>query len=43
MRSLLEKDNAEFQVVESLLKQKLIKSTTYKGKKYFIREYHIKS
>jgi len=39
--SLLENDNADFHVVESLLKQKLIKSTIYKGKKYFIREYHI--
>ena len=41
LRKLLEKDNADFQVVESLLKQKLIRSTIYKGKRYYLREYHI--
>ena len=39
---LLQKDNADFQVVDSLLKQKLIKSAVLKGKKYYLREYHIK-
>lgn len=38
---LLEKDKADYLVVESLIKQRLIKSTVYKGKRFFMREYHI--
>jgi wyosine [tRNA(Phe)-imidazoG37] synthetase (radical SAM superfamily) len=38
---LLEKDNADFHVVESLMKQKLIRSTLYEGKRFFLREYHL--
>jgi wyosine [tRNA(Phe)-imidazoG37] synthetase (radical SAM superfamily) len=38
---LLEKDNADFQIVESLINQKLIRQTFYKGKKFYLREYHI--
>ncbi|HBE40677.1 MAG TPA: radical SAM protein, partial [Bacteroidales bacterium] len=41
LSKLLEKDNADYQVVESLINQKLIKSVIYKGKKFFLREYHI--
>jgi wyosine [tRNA(Phe)-imidazoG37] synthetase (radical SAM superfamily) len=37
---LLEKDNADFHVIESLIEQKLIRSTIYKGKRFFMREYH---
>lgn len=37
---LLEKDKADFYVVESLLRQKLIKSAIYEGKRFFLREYH---
>lgn len=40
---LLEKDNADFRVIESLIKQKLIRSTIYKGKRFFMREYHFKT
>ena len=38
---LLEKDNADYLAVESLIQQKLIRSTVYNGKKFFLREYHI--
>jgi len=38
---LLEKDNADYQIVESLINQKLIRQTSYKGKKFYLREYHI--
>ncbi len=41
LMKLLEKDNADFSIVESLIKQKLIKSSVYKGKKFYLREYHI--
>jgi len=41
LSKLLAKDNADYQVVESLINQKLIKSVLYKGKKFFLREYHI--
>ena len=37
---LLEKDNADYHVVESLIKQNLLRSAVYKGKKFFLREYH---
>jgi len=38
---LLHNDNADIQVVKSLIKQRLIKSTIYDGHKYYIREYHL--
>lgn len=41
--SLLENDNADFQVVKSLISQRLIRATTYNGNKYYLREYHINS
>jgi wyosine [tRNA(Phe)-imidazoG37] synthetase (radical SAM superfamily) len=38
---LLQNDNADIQVVKSLIKQRLIRSTIYDGNKYYIREYHL--
>lgn len=38
---LLQNDKADFQVVEDLMKQRLIRSTNYDGYKYYMREYHI--
>lgn len=38
---LLEKDNADYQIVESLINQKLIRQAFYKGEKFYLREYHI--
>lgn len=38
---LLRNDNAEFLVVKSLIKQRLIRSTIYNGNKYYIRDYHL--
>jgi wyosine [tRNA(Phe)-imidazoG37] synthetase (radical SAM superfamily) len=38
---LLQNDNADFRVVKSLIKQRLIRSTIYNGNKYYMREYHI--
>jgi wyosine [tRNA(Phe)-imidazoG37] synthetase (radical SAM superfamily) len=37
---LLKKDNADFLVVKSLIKQRLIRSTKYNGHKYYVRQYH---
>lgn len=37
---LLQNDSAGYSVVDSLLSQHLIKSVTYGGKKYFVRDYH---
>jgi len=39
LAELLKKDKSDYQIVESLIKQKLIKSAIYKGKKFFVREY----
>jgi wyosine [tRNA(Phe)-imidazoG37] synthetase (radical SAM superfamily) len=39
--SLLRNDNADFSVVKSLIKQRLIRSTIYNGNKYYLREYHL--
>ena len=36
---LLWNDKADIQVVKSLIKQRLIRSTTYNGNKYYLREY----
>jgi len=41
LKKLLEKDKADYMVVESLLSQRLIRSTVYNGKRFFIREYHV--
>lgn len=41
LAELLKKDNADKQVVASLLKQKLLKQTTYNGMKYYVRDYHL--
>lgn len=41
MIELLNKDNADYHIVESLLKQKLIKSVIFNKKRFYIREYHL--
>jgi len=41
MLNLLQNDNADFQVVQSLLKQRLIRSENYNGNRYYLREYHL--
>jgi wyosine [tRNA(Phe)-imidazoG37] synthetase (radical SAM superfamily) len=41
LEELLGKNNADFQVVESLMKQQLIKSTIFNGKKFYIRQFHL--
>ena len=41
MLKLLQKNNADFQVIDSLIKQRLIRSTIYNGNKYYLREYHL--
>jgi len=41
LAELLEKDNADQHVIDSLIKQKLIRSVLYKGNKFFVREYHL--
>lgn len=38
---LLEKDKADYMVVESLIAQRLIRSVVYNGKRFFLREYHV--
>ncbi|MFA5817848.1 MAG: radical SAM protein [Bacteroidales bacterium] len=38
---LLHNDNADFRVVKSLIRQRLIRSTIYNGHKYYLREYHL--
>jgi wyosine [tRNA(Phe)-imidazoG37] synthetase (radical SAM superfamily) len=37
---LLKNNQADIQVVTSLIQQRLIKTTNYNGNKYYIREYH---
>lgn len=37
---LLRKDNADFEVIRSLIKQRLIKTSVYKGHRYYLRDYH---
>jgi wyosine [tRNA(Phe)-imidazoG37] synthetase (radical SAM superfamily) len=41
LQTLLERDRADYTVVESLIKQKLIRSVQYKGHRFYLREYHI--
>ncbi len=38
---LLQNDDADFTIVNSLIKQRLIRSTIYNGNKYYLREYHL--
>lgn len=38
---LLINDNADFHVVTSLIKQRLIRTATYNGNRYYLREYHL--
>ncbi|MBE0676032.1 MAG: hypothetical protein IH591_15350 [Bacteroidales bacterium] len=40
LTSLLEKDMADWQIVESLISQRLIKSISYEGRRYFLRQYN---
>jgi wyosine [tRNA(Phe)-imidazoG37] synthetase (radical SAM superfamily) len=40
---LLKNDNADYSVVKSLIKQRLIRSIIYNGKKYYLREYHFQN
>jgi wyosine [tRNA(Phe)-imidazoG37] synthetase (radical SAM superfamily) len=37
---LLKNNNAGYEVVDSLIRQRLIKQVIYEGKKYFLRDYH---
>ncbi len=39
--ALLQNDNADYNIVKSLISQRLIRATTYNGNKYYLREYHI--
>lgn len=41
MIKLLGNNNACFEVVESLIRQRLIKVSAYEGKKFYLREYHL--
>lgn len=43
MMKLLENDSTGYRVVEALISQRLIKSISYGGNKYYIRDYHIKT
>ena len=40
MMELLQNDKADFQVVKSLLQQRLIRSANYNGNRFYLREYH---
>ncbi|HUX94845.1 MAG TPA: radical SAM protein [Bacteroidales bacterium] len=40
MMELLQNNNADFQVITSLINQRLIRGTSYNGHKYYLREYH---
>jgi wyosine [tRNA(Phe)-imidazoG37] synthetase (radical SAM superfamily) len=41
MIKLLENNNTSFEVVKSLINQRLIKVSVYDGKKFYLREYHL--
>lgn len=41
LSAMLGKSGADFSIVESLLKQNLLRRTIYKGKKFYLREYHL--
>jgi wyosine [tRNA(Phe)-imidazoG37] synthetase (radical SAM superfamily) len=38
---LLQNDSADYEVVKSLIKQRLIKASTYEGNKFYLREYNL--
>jgi len=38
---LLQSDNADFGVVDSLIRQRLIRISVYGGEKFYMREYHL--
>ena len=40
LMELLQNNNADFQTVDSLIKQRLIKKVLYNDNKYYLREYH---
>ncbi len=40
MMELLQNDKSDFQVVKSLIQQRLIRTAIYNGKKFYLREYH---
>jgi wyosine [tRNA(Phe)-imidazoG37] synthetase (radical SAM superfamily) len=40
LHKLLQNDGSGYAVVNSLIRQRLIKSIIYEGNKYFIRDYH---
>lgn len=41
LTNLLKHDDADYEVVKSLIKQRLIQVTVYNGKKFYLREYHL--
>jgi wyosine [tRNA(Phe)-imidazoG37] synthetase (radical SAM superfamily) len=41
LAKLLQNDNAGYEVVESLIRQRLIRVSVYGGKKFYVREYHL--
>lgn len=41
LEMLLKKDNADVQVIDSLMRQRLLSTVTYNGRKFYIREYHL--
>jgi len=41
MIKLLQSDNAGYEVVDSLIRQRLIRISIYGGKKFYMREYHL--
>lgn len=41
--NLLQNNNSDLKVVKSLISQRLLRSTTFNGNRYYIREYHIKT
>jgi wyosine [tRNA(Phe)-imidazoG37] synthetase (radical SAM superfamily) len=42
LMELLIKNGADFRIVESLLSQRLIRSYLYQGKKFYLRDFHVK-
>jgi len=41
LAELLQKDNSDQHVIDSLIKQKLVRKVLYKGNMFFVREYHL--
>jgi wyosine [tRNA(Phe)-imidazoG37] synthetase (radical SAM superfamily) len=42
LRELLEKNNSDFSIVESLLGQRLVRVAVYQGKKFYLRDFQVK-